>query len=383
MENNINIEDLFKNTLENAEAQPPAGAWEAIQAKMGATAASTAAATTATGLTIGKIAAIVVTALGVGLGVGYMAFKGEKTPEKDKTITTQNTIEETSPEKTPENNVALPKDIEITNVSSVNKANKTISIVEVKKGRETKKIRVESPNNTSFVEQWLGPKKEKVNRDMIQRFIDELDKEEATPETVKEPVNTNNKDNNVSVSKVENDHVEAGIIPTVSNENPLQVKFSNLTEASSYEWDFGDGNTSKQSNPVHTYTEPGSYVIALKVSNKAGKVFTHKDLLEIKSKEENTTQEASYINQPNVFTPNGDGTSDELYFDSKNIETFEFIVYNSSGKPVYSSTDVNMRWNGTDKGGNTLAPGNYQYVYKAVGKDKKVHKKTSSLTINR
>ncbi len=32
-----------------------------------------------------------------------------------------------------------------------------------------------------------------------------------------------------------------------------------------YEWDFGDGNTSHEENPTHTYSEPGSYIIRLTV----------------------------------------------------------------------------------------------------------------------
>ncbi|HWB93580.1 MAG TPA: PKD domain-containing protein, partial [Puia sp.] len=39
---------------------------------------------------------------------------------------------------------------------------------------------------------------------------------------------------------------------------------------SSWAWDFGDGNTSSQQNPVHNYTQPGYYTISLKVTNSSG-----------------------------------------------------------------------------------------------------------------
>ena len=35
----------------------------------------------------------------------------------------------------------------------------------------------------------------------------------------------------------------------------------------SYEWDFGDGNTSTGSNPTHSYKSPGSYSVSLKVTD--------------------------------------------------------------------------------------------------------------------
>lgn len=41
--------------------------------------------------------------------------------------------------------------------------------------------------------------------------------------------------------------------------------FTNCTEPSSesYEWDFGDGGTSTEVNPVHTFTEEGQYIVSL------------------------------------------------------------------------------------------------------------------------
>ena len=44
------------------------------------------------------------------------------------------------------------------------------------------------------------------------------------------------------------------------------IEFSNLsTNAGSYTWDFGDGNTSTQVSPVHTYANAGTYTVTLTV----------------------------------------------------------------------------------------------------------------------
>jgi len=50
------------------------------------------------------------------------------------------------------------------------------------------------------------------------------------------------------------------------------VSFSDLSTniPTSWEWDFGDGNTSSIQNPSHTYNDPGSYTISLKAANDFG-----------------------------------------------------------------------------------------------------------------
>ncbi len=51
----------------------------------------------------------------------------------------------------------------------------------------------------------------------------------------------------------------------------LTVTFQNLSSgADSYEWNFGDGNTSTEANPVHTYADGGDYTVSLKAVNEGG-----------------------------------------------------------------------------------------------------------------
>ena len=53
---------------------------------------------------------------------------------------------------------------------------------------------------------------------------------------------------------------------------PLAVQFTDTSEGipTIWEWDFGDGETSDEQNPTHTYTEPGTYTATLTVTNIAG-----------------------------------------------------------------------------------------------------------------
>lgn len=58
---------------------------------------------------------------------------------------------------------------------------------------------------------------------------------------------------------------------TYKTEAPLKVVLTNTsTNATSYEWDFGDGKTSTEKNPTHKYSAAGSYIITLVAKNPAG-----------------------------------------------------------------------------------------------------------------
>ena len=62
------------------------------------------------------------------------------------------------------------------------------------------------------------------------------------------------------------------IIPYQKNSVPLQVQFVDQSSnvPTSWEWDFGDGQTSGAQNPKHTYVSEGVYTVTLKVRNNFG-----------------------------------------------------------------------------------------------------------------
>ena len=59
---------------------------------------------------------------------------------------------------------------------------------------------------------------------------------------------------------------------TLSGEAPLTVSFldTSLYEPISWQWDFGDGSTSSDVNPVYEYTTAGDYTVSLTASNAYG-----------------------------------------------------------------------------------------------------------------
>ena len=51
------------------------------------------------------------------------------------------------------------------------------------------------------------------------------------------------------------DGVIAGFQYAISDSDPFEVTFTNFSSnATSYSWDFGDGNSSTDESPTHTYT---------------------------------------------------------------------------------------------------------------------------------
>jgi PKD repeat protein len=58
----------------------------------------------------------------------------------------------------------------------------------------------------------------------------------------------------------------------ISEDNFLEVAFSNFSQgANSYLWDFGDGNSSSDENPVHTYATEGEYTVTLTATGEDNK----------------------------------------------------------------------------------------------------------------
>lgn len=62
------------------------------------------------------------------------------------------------------------------------------------------------------------------------------------------------------------------IADPTSGSFPIDVSFEDQTTgyANTWKWYFGDGNTSTEQNPTHTYEEIGTYSVALKVEGPAG-----------------------------------------------------------------------------------------------------------------
>jgi PKD repeat protein len=69
--------------------------------------------------------------------------------------------------------------------------------------------------------------------------------------------------------------VQAKPVATFANKahpsNPLQLVFTpTATNGTTYLWTFGDGTTSTEKQPIHTYAQRGTYTVNLQISNECG-----------------------------------------------------------------------------------------------------------------
>jgi PKD repeat protein len=65
---------------------------------------------------------------------------------------------------------------------------------------------------------------------------------------------------------------------------PMRVSFidQSINNPTSWSWDFGDGQTSNDQNPIHSYTSEGTYTVSLTVKNAFGTdTKTRKDLITV------------------------------------------------------------------------------------------------------
>ena len=85
---------------------------------------------------------------------------------------------------------------------------------------------------------------------------------------------------------LEENIISVGVGPTAdftSAVDLLQVDFTNdSSNGNIYSWDFGDGNTSNQENPTHTYDADGTYTVVLSVTNDCG-TETHTETITVVS----------------------------------------------------------------------------------------------------
>lgn len=71
------------------------------------------------------------------------------------------------------------------------------------------------------------------------------------------------------------------------------------------------------------------------------------------------------VELPTAFTPNGDGLNDTFGAVAKGVKEYKMIIYNRFGDVVFSSTDIEKRWNGTVNGEEGPSGG---YVYQVYAK---------------
>ncbi|MBA2407439.1 MAG: PKD domain-containing protein [Chitinophagales bacterium] len=131
--------------------------------------------------------------------------------------------------------------------------------------------------------------------------------------------------------------------PTIIQDYISDVQFTNQSSGASYYfWNFGDGDTSTEANPIHTYLLSGEYLACLTANNAGGCPDEACTLIKV--------QLIPVVDVPNAFSPNGDGENDFLFVKGQDVKNLNFKVYNRWGELVFETNDLSTGWNGYYKG---------------------------------
>lgn len=134
--------------------------------------------------------------------------------------------------------------------------------------------------------------------------------------------------------------------------------------AVAYWWNFGDGYTTTQENPLHLYSDLGNYEVTLIATN----MYHCSDTATL------TVSATSDIVFPNVFTPdplvsNGGSYSvtdysNQIFFPyATGVEQFSMQIYNRWGELIFETNDIAIGWDGWYRGQPCQQD---VYVYKAT-----------------
>ncbi|AIG26517.1 PKD domain-containing protein [Brevibacillus laterosporus] len=112
----------------------------------------------------------------------------------------------------------------------------------------------------------------------------------------------------------------------------------------SYQWDFGDGQTSQEENPTHVYAEAGTYEISLQVTDDAKQKVTKKTTVTISEKankpSDNSNDSFENASKLEAFGKqikaelNQKKEEDVFYFDVKKTDNIEVSVEVKNGQGV-------------------------------------------------
>jgi gliding motility-associated-like protein len=314
--------EQLRKTLNNYESQVPDALWQNVAAQLPQVKAASS------GFSVAKIAALVITGAAIGALVIFMSKPNTNASQTNSTPSATDIQTDTS-------KFASVDQITIPTVDA------TATPVVSDSMNVNELVSNEGPANppSPAVMNAAPQTPTTVVRDIEPVYAEE------EPILPSEPAhNTMKSDARFSVVEIDKTGLAYFFIPQ-------------QTSATNYAWSFGDGETSTELSPQHSYEEPGEYPVELTLTdNGVQRVF----------RQTVTAIPAGVLEVPTIFTPNADGKNDT--FDVMALSRFvtvEFIrIFNTAGLIVFESNG-NAPWNGEDNHGNPLPDGNYFYTLKA------------------
>ncbi len=157
--------------------------------------------------------------------------------------------------------------------------------------------------------------------------------------------------------------------PPSELDEPLHC-FALTTGVESVIWDFGDGTTTTEVNPLHRYQTTGVFDVTLTVITDYQCIDSETKFNAVR------VERKGRIEFPNAFTPNMNGptggivnpndySNDVFHGYGEDLLDYHLEIYNRFGIVLFKSDDINIGWDGYFKG-KLVEEG--VYVYRISGK---------------
>ena len=311
---NKNIEELFKDKLQNIEADPGANAWANIQTGLSAGTTSATVASNSVSWASSAIVGVVITAVAVG---GYFFFNNEG----EKKIQPQQVeIEETT------STVGVEQSTREQNTESSNGEAFTKSSEDNLKKSEIEEVKIQTTK-----------KREDNNKSINTETIDDSKQSAEISEEIEEK----------SIDQILAEHQQF-----LDEQAAANASSNNGAEDSKREITL----------PVKLDNEEKTKVEEKNSTNSSEDQFT--EVARIKAEQKKIADQVVF---PNVFSPDLDGTNDmfKMMVDqSIPIDNIQVSIVDLNGKIVGGFTGIYGGWDGRMPNGN-LAPAGW-YTYQAI-----------------
>ena len=156
-----------------------------------------------------------------------------------------------------------------------------------------------------------------------------------------------------SVYASEAPHASFYFVPE-NPQNGKDVFFYNQSPESdlTYHWDFGDGTSSPEADPIHRYRlrESKNVLVRFTVTNQY-------------ECSDDTTAWVPIVDNfafyvPSAFSPNGDGKNEVFLPKVNDVDFYQLDIFNRQGQLVFRTNSTEIGWDG-NLGGSPAPPGVY------------------------
>jgi PKD repeat protein len=262
-------------------------------------------------------------------------------------------------------------------VAVMNWANKTETKTVVKDATEHKTITKPNPIVVNEIKKFLSPVKEENATPVAEQkqVVENGAVSKQKNLDVKGKATAKDKQELKSViNELSSEPVAIIAASPVSGAVPLIVNLSNTGIGKINKWTFSDGkNANTTPNPIHVFETPGTYTVILSSTNADGKKYTDSVKIEV-------TGNSSLASTPPGFSP----TRDKIFsFQSKNMVKMNVVVFDKNSKIVCSSEGLDFKWDGNDLDGKISKVGTYYYILKAQGVDGKKYEQKGAINLTR